>query len=117
VPPLPSNQGAERGEPLRRSEHCCMFASSRKSSAWGVLKTKAPVMVLLALLLPPHTPPCCGGSSPWLGTASGGRRDAGSLRVRMDGAASRAGEALISATQHPAFHIHFIPSHFDFLWV
>lgn len=37
-------------------------------------------MVLLALLLPPHTPPHCEGGSHQLGAASESRRDAGSPR-------------------------------------
>lgn len=106
-----------RGKPLQGGEYRCAFASSYKSSAWGAPKAKDPVMVLVALHLPPHTPPCCVGSSCWGGFASRSRRDAGSPRARMDDAVSIPGEALTSAMQLLSTYITFIPSNFDFLWV
>lgn len=80
VPPFSSNHGAERRNPPQRGEHCCLFASSYESSIQRAPKAKAPLVVLLPLLLPSHSPPPhCAGSSQWLVPASGSRRDAGSL--------------------------------------
>lgn len=95
VPPSLQRVGLRGEIPTEGSAGLCVHIWLQEHCL-GASKSQSPCTVMLALLLPPHTPPhqqaaAMGWVLPW------GR--AGMQGMRLDGAASGAGEALISAAQ------------------
>lgn len=92
-----SDSGAGRGKSLQRDQQGCVLTPSYKSSAWGFQKPKPQSWLcsfLLTLLFTVQA-----AALGWVLPLGRG----GMQGERLDGAASRAGEALISATQNQPY--------------